>query len=125
MIAFEIAIDGRTMCTAGVGDEGVMSVIATWVRRPARDPETGEPLPGRFAEELTLDAGGLTHDLDGAAVQVRWLRQSLRVGQRITLTIVEAAEADPPRTRDRTDPTEAERQKRRYYERLKRELGDA
>jgi hypothetical protein len=125
MIAFEIAIDGQKTCTAGVGDEGVLSVIATWVRRPARDPETGEMVPGQFAEELALDAGGLTHDPDGAAVQVRWLRQSLKVGQQITLTVVETSDADPPRTRDRTDPADAERQKRRYYEWLKRELGDA
>jgi hypothetical protein len=125
MIAFEIAIDGQKTCTAGVGDEGVLSMIATWVRRPARDPETGEPVAGQFVEELALDAGGLTHDPDGAAAQVRWLRQPLKVGQQIILTVVETAEADPPVTRDRTDPTEIERQKRRYYERLKRELGDA
>ena len=125
MIAFEIAIDGQRSCTAGVAHEGVTSVVASWVRRPSRDPTTDEPLPGRFEEELTLDAGGLTHDPDGAAVHVGWLRQPLKVGQQITLTIVETAEADPPRTRDRADPTVAERLKRQYYERLKRELGEA
>jgi hypothetical protein len=125
MIAFEIAIDGQRTCTAGVGPEGVTSVVASWVRRPSRDPATNEPLPGRFEEELTLDAGGLTHDPDGATVHVRWLRQPLKVGQRITLTVVETAAADPPVKRDREDPTSAERAKRRYYERLKHELGDA
>jgi hypothetical protein len=125
MIAFEIAIDGQKTCTAGVAPTGISSVIASWVRRPARDLATDEPLPGRFEEELTLEAGGLTHDPDGAAVHVRWLRQPLKVGQRITLTVVETAEADPPLSRDREDPTLAERAKRQYYERLRRELGEA
>jgi hypothetical protein len=125
MIAFEIAIDGQKTCTAGVAPAGVTSVIASWVRRPSRDLATDEPLPGRFEEELSLDAGGLTHDPDGAAVHVRWLRQPLKVGQRITLTVVETAEADPPLSREREDPTLAERAKRQYYERLKRELGEA
>ena len=124
MIAFEIAIDGQRVCTAGIGDQGILSVIANWIRRPSRDPETGRPLAGGFDEELTLDAGGLMHDPDGAAVHVRWLRRSLEVGQQITLTVVEAAEADPPETRERQDPSSDERRKRQYYERLKQEFGD-
>jgi hypothetical protein len=125
MIAFEVSIDGQRQCTAGVSDLGVTSVIASWVRRAARDPASGQPIPGRFEEELTLDVGGLAHDPDGTAVQVRWLRQLLTPGQQVTLAIVETDEADPPQTRDRDDPTRAERQRREYYERLKREYGDA
>jgi hypothetical protein len=125
MIAFEIAIDGQKTCTAGVSEAGVASVIASWVRRPSRDLTSGEPIPGHFEEELTLDVGGLTHDPDGASVHVRWIQQPLRLGQQITLAMVETEEADPPRTRDREDPTWAERRKREYYERLKREYGEA
>jgi hypothetical protein len=125
MIAFEISIDGQKKCTAGVSDVGVASVIASWVRRACRDPMSGQPLPDRFEEELTLDVGGLMHDPDGASVQVRWLHQPLKPGQQITLAVVDTKEADPPRTRDREDPAWAERRKREYYERLKREYGDA
>jgi hypothetical protein len=124
MIAFEISIDGRKTCTAGVSD-GVASVIASWVRRPSRDPESGDPIPGRFEEELTLGVGGLTHDPDGAAVHLTWLREYLKVGQQITLAVVETDEADPPPTRDREDPAKDARRKREYYERLKREYGEA
>jgi hypothetical protein len=125
MIAFEVSIDGQKRCTAGVSDVGVASVIATWVRRVSRDPTSGQPIPGRFEEELTLDVGGVAHDPDGAPIHVRWLQQSLELGQHITLAIVETEQADPPRTRDREDPKWAERRKREYYERLKREYGDA
>jgi hypothetical protein len=125
MIAFEISIDGQKKCTAGVSDLGVMSVIASWVRRVSRDPASGQAMPDRFEEELTLDVGGLAHDPDGGAVQVRWLQHPLKVGQQITLAIVETEAVDPPWTRERTDPTWTERRKREYYERLKREYGEA
>jgi hypothetical protein len=124
MIAFEVSIDGQHRCTAGVADLGVTSVIATWVRRTSIDPTSGRPIPDRLEEELTLEVGGLLHDPDGAAVHAKWLRQSLKPGQRITLAVVETQEADPPQSRNREDPTWAERRKREYYERLKREYGD-
>ena len=124
MIAFEISIDGRRACTAGV-PAGVTSVIATWVRRPSRDPESGEPVADSFEEELTLEVGGLTHDQDGASVHLNWLRQPLRVGQQVSFGVVETEAADPPRSREREDPTWVAGRKREYYERLKREHGEA
>ena len=125
MIAFEISIDGQKTCTAGVADIGVTSVIASWARRASRDPSSGEAIPGRFEEELTLDVGGLAHDASGSTVQVRWLHQALKPGQQITLAVVETEAADPPLTSDREDPTRVARQRREYYERLRREYGDA
>lgn len=121
MIAFEVSMDGQKQCTAGVSDVGVASVTASWVRRASRDPTSGQPIPGSFEEELTLDVGGLTHDPDGASVHVRWLQQPLKLGQQITLAIVETEEADPPQTRQREDPTWVKQRQREYYERLKRE----
>jgi hypothetical protein len=125
MIAFEISIDGRQTCTAGLPDLAVVSVMANWVRRPSRDPTSGEPIPGRFEEELTLDVGGLTHDADGAPVHVSWLRQALKVGQQIAFSVVETEDVDPPPTRHRDDPTRSAQREREYYERLKRKYGEA
>jgi len=124
MIAFEISVDGRKTCTAGLPDLAVVSVIANWVRRPFRDPTSGEPIPGRVEEELTLDVGGLTHEPDGASVHVSWLRQPLKVGQQIAFAVVETKAADPPRTREREDPTWSAQREREYYERLKRKYGE-
>ena len=122
MIAFEVSIDGRKACTAGV-PAGVTSVIATWVRRPSRDAERGESV--EFEEELTLEVGGLTHDQDGASVHLKWVREPLTVGQQVTFAVVETEAADPPRSREREDPTRVAQRKREYYERVKREYGDA
>ena len=125
MIAFEISIDGEKTCTAGVAPSGVTSVTANWVRRPYRDPISGESVSGRFEEELILDVGGLTRDPDGAAVHLRWLRQQLLPGQRITIAVIETEAADPPEKRERDEPAQAAERKREYYERLKREYGEA
>ena len=122
MIAFEVSIDGRKQCTAGVSGEGVTSLVVSWVRRPSRDPVSEMPVPGEFEEELCLDVGGLAHDPDGAPVHVRWLEQPVTVGQRISLTIVEAEKADPPQTSKREDPNLSAQRRRAYYERLKREF---
>ena len=124
MIAFEVSIDGRKACTAGV-PAGVTSVVATWVRRPLRDSDSDQPAGGRFEEELTLEVGGLTHDPDGASVHLRWLRQPLAVGQLVTLAVVETEATEPPTRREREDPTWVAQRKREYYERLKREYGEA
>jgi hypothetical protein len=125
MIAFEVAIDGQRACTAGVGELGIISFLSSWVRRPSHNAASGEPIPGRFEEELTLEVAGLVHDGDGASVHLKWLQQPLRVGQQITFTVVDTKEADPPQTRKREDPSWAERRKREYYARLKAEYGEA
>jgi hypothetical protein len=125
MIAFEISIDGQQLRTAGVGDLGVLSAIATWVRRTSRDASSEAPIPGRFEEELTFHVGGLEHDADGASINLSWLDRSLRVGQQITVTVVNVDSVDEPSGRHRQDPAWAEQRKRDYYERLKQEFGDA
>ena len=125
MIAFEISIDGQKQCTAGVSGPGVTTVTASWVHRPAHDPTSDELIPGRFDEELMLDVGGLAHDPDGAPVYLTWLRQPLKPGQQIMLAVVETEHADAPHARKREDPAWTAQRKRAYYERLKREYGDA
>jgi hypothetical protein len=125
MIAFEIVVDGRKQCTAGTPGSGVTSVVATWVRRAARDAPSQQPVPGEFEEELALEVGGLWHDPDGAAVHVQWLQHALKVGQQIAVTVIDTDEVDTPVIRTREEPTEIERRKRAYYERLKVEYGDA
>ncbi|HWN43414.1 MAG TPA: hypothetical protein VNW71_14395, partial [Thermoanaerobaculia bacterium] len=49
--------------------------------------------------------------------------QRLRVGDRLSIEVVEAKRADKPKRRYRDDPKVVERAKRRYFERLKKELG--
>ena len=124
MIGFDISIDGQKVCTAGAGAVGVVSVIASCVRRAAQDAASGQAIPDQFEEEVKLDVGGFAREADGSAVNVKWLDQPLIVGQTITLTVVDGAEADPPKTHRRDNPAVVERRKREYYERLKKEYGE-
>jgi hypothetical protein len=125
MIGFEIAIDGQRICTAAVGDLGVLSAVVSWVRRASRESSVGTENAGRFEQQLTFHVGGLALDSDGAREDLTWLDQPLRLGQRISLTVVDTPETDPPQARHREDPAWADQRKREYYERLKREYGDA
>lgn len=125
MIGFEISVDDQRVCTAGISGLGALSVIATWVRRASLEAPSDENRSEHYEEELTLDVAGLADDVDGANVNVKWLERSLRVGQRFTVTIVDTTHVDEPTTRRREDPAWAEQRRREYYERLKREYGDA
>ena len=118
MIAFKISINGKKLCVAGVRDFGVLSAIVTWVRRP---PEQTRRRRG-IEEELTAQIAGLDSHVHE---HVRWLSRRLRVGDRLAIEIVDAARVDRPTERYRDDPKRIERAKRRYVERLKKELSSA
>jgi hypothetical protein len=98
MIAFEIRLNGKALCTAGVGDRGVVSAIATWVKRVARNPKSGRPLK-RFEEELAFDVGGLIPGRKGASVHLDWVKRRLRIGDEIRVQVVETRRVTRPRTR--------------------------
>jgi len=112
MIAFQVSLNGERLCTAGVGDKGVLSAIVTWVLRTA----DGVPSPS----ELSLSVGGLAAD-----AHLEWpAPRHLAVGDEVTVRIVEAAEADPPARERRDDPAFVAAQERKYFEHLKAKYGD-
>jgi hypothetical protein len=101
MIAFEVAVNGERLCTAGVGDEGVLTVMLTFVGS---------------RQELDLDIGGLARDTN-----LKWLVPRLpQVGDQILVRIVETEQPDEPSTREPGVRSFAEAQEREYYEHLKR-----
>jgi hypothetical protein len=118
MIAFRVSLNGTRVCTAGIRDFGVLSAIVTWVRRR---PEHGRD-GGTIEEHLTVEVGGFTST---SRHHSQWLRRRLRVGDRVSIDVVDAAKADRPKHRYRDDPRALERAKRRYLERLKNELEGA
>ena len=124
MIAFEVHVNGKRVCTAGVGRKGVLSAIASWVSRVGRNRKTGKLLRGKFEEELSFDVGGLARDPDRASVLLQWMDHGLRVGDEIRIKVLKTSKVDKPRSRRREDRALVERQKRHYYEQLKREHGD-
>ena len=96
MIAFEVHLNGKSICTAGVGDIGVLSTCLAW-----RGSQPYQKGGASVAEYLRLDIGGI----DGSAGEhVRWLDRKIKRGDTVSIKVVEAASATKPRERERPDP---------------------
>jgi hypothetical protein len=102
---FVISVNDETPVIAGGDDVSVLTSCLTFVS--ARD-------------ELDLQAGGLvTSDPDGRE-HVEWIQRALRVGDRVSIRVVDGGEPSTPVSRRRDDPRLAEERERAYYERLKK-----
>ncbi len=101
MIAFQVALNGAHLCTAGVGDGGVLTVMLTFVGS---------------RQELDLEVGGLLDDTN-----LGWpVPRSPQVGDEIVVRVVETARPDPPSKREPETRAVAKASERAYYEHLKR-----
>jgi len=115
MLAFEIYINGEKKCTAGIAGPAVLTAVVTWVLR--------SPAERRLRrKELNLGVGGLVSHSD----EFRdWLQRDLRVGDEVTVRIIETATVDKPRKRRRirATPAQIRQRKQAHLKRLAKELG--
>ncbi len=89
MICFEIQINGKKICRAGLGQFGVLSCVISWVNNrqlPVEDE----------GKSVSLNVGGLTIPENHTGEFVTWVRESLTVGDEVSMKIVEAIDADEP-----------------------------
>ncbi len=108
MRAFDVYLNQKKLCRAGIGDDGVLTAIVDWVT-------------GKDRGDLFLEVGGL---ISPQNEHVHWVRQrSLRVGDRIQVRIVETNSIDKPTKRYRTDPAAELKAKKRYVRSMAKELG--
>ena len=107
MIGFQVSLNGKQVCTAAVGETGVLTAMVTWVVRSA--PDVAEP------SELSFAVGGLNGD-----AHLEWpVPRKLQVGDEVVIKIVTTEAPDLPSCTKRDDKALAEAQERKYYERLK------
>ena len=118
MIGFEISVNGKRLCTAGVGDHGVLTAILSWVRR--KGEHTRDKRPHSSEEELTLEVGGL---ITPRQEHVRWQRHPVRVGDEIHLKIVQVSTVDKPRFKVRSDATRDLRAQKDYVRQMAKRFG--
>ncbi len=108
MRAFDVYLNQRKLCRAGIGDNGVLTAIVNWVAGDGR-------------RDLFLQVGGLMTPQDE---HVRWVSQKrLRVGDRISVKVVEARSADKPSKAYRINPAETLKAKKCYVRSIAKELG--
>ncbi len=115
MLAFEIYINGKKKCTAGIRGPCALTAALSWVLRE-------RAAPGRKRKELNLGVGGLVSRSDEF---LQWLQSDVQPGDEVSIRIVEAAKVDKPkkRWRQRATPAQIKRRKQAHVRRLARELG--
>lgn len=107
MNAFDVRLNGKRLCVAGIGEDGVMTA-------------TIDHVIGRGHDELSIRVGGL---FSPAEEHVTWKRLSLKVGDRVEVRIVESEAIDKPTERFRTDSKQGERNARAYAKALAKKYG--
>jgi len=99
VICFEIQINGKVVCTAGIGDFGVLTSNLAWVKvHPSKRAKETQPF------DLFLTVGGLTSTDKDEGEHLRWLdQQPLAPGDEIVIRLLEQATCDVPRDRFRDE----------------------
>ena len=114
MTVFDVFVNDRKLCRAGVGRDGVLDAIITWVTLAGDAARTARKLKQPL-EETRLLVGGLSRD-----THVRWPGRMLITGDRVTIAVANANAWDPPVYRKRESARQQQLQERRYYLRLKK-----
>jgi hypothetical protein len=114
MIAFEVRLNSKKICIAGVGDVGVLTTSLAW--RGSQPYHKGGPT---VAEYLRLDVGRLTD----SGEHLRWLDRKLKRGDVVSIQVVQANSPDKARERQRPNPAAELRRQKQYVRRMAKELG--
>jgi hypothetical protein len=106
MLSFNVSLNGKKLCLAGIGKRGVLSAIISWVAS-----ERGE--------DLFLQVGGLANE-----EHIDWIDQKrLQVGDEIRVEICDAESVDDSTGKRRMNAAETLDRKKEYVRRLAKELG--
>src|SRR5687768_12162805 len=101
MICFDVSLNDEHVCTAGVGDEGVLTAILGWSDAVENRAKT------KKRRGVDLQVGGISEDK-----HVSWVEafDKLEVGDTVTIRIIESAKPERPRRRKirTTTPDEPE-----------------
>jgi hypothetical protein len=120
MIAFEVFLNRKKLARAGVGSEGVLTAMTTWVRRRAART-AGKRRQPQWDRDLSFSLGYRSTNGD-VGEHFKWEDRKLKPGDVLTIKVITAVRVDEPKRRVAEDPELIERSQRRYYQRLKRKF---
>lgn len=96
MIAFEVKLNGKVLCTAGMGEFGFLFADLLWDKRnPAHRPK-GRSKNAWGKEELLFRVSGHRVIDEHMRERLEWASVSLSVGDRIAIRIVDRRACDEP-----------------------------
>src|SRR5688572_24691221 len=98
MFCLEVFLNGEKICTAGVGDFGLVSAKVIWI---SHEPEklarwAAEGRPERPPVSLDLTVSGLVHDDEEEPEHLGWADECLSIGDEIRIRAVDLPEPDGP-----------------------------
>ncbi len=100
MRAFKVELNGKRLCVAGVGDDGVLNTMVDYV-------------VDQRGSRLHLRVGGL---LSPTEEHLTWRHLGLKLGDKVAVTIIESDSVDKPRKRYRLDSKAAEVNEKAYVQ---------
>lgn len=101
-VRFEVSVNGKRVCVAGLPSCGVLGVNITSMERSpgqAAELKDHEPLEELVAPERKLTVMGLDSSDAGSGSIVRWLDDEgidLNPGDEVVIKVLSAGESDPP-----------------------------
>ena len=107
MRAFEVYLNGKRLCVAGIGDNGVLTTIIDHVS-------------GHGRNEQHVRIGDLVNATDE---HVHWGLKRLKTGDEVLVKIVESISVDRPTKRRKRDPKEELKREKQYVKDMARKLG--
>lgn len=119
MIAFDVFLNRKKIARAGVGSDGVLTAMTTWVRRRAAQKGGKRQ---QWDRDLSFSLGGYRSTNGDVGEHFKWEDRKLKPGDVLTIKVITAACVDEPRRRVTEDPKLVERAQRRYSRRLKRKF---
>jgi len=125
MICFEVCVNGKVVCTAGVGDLGVLTAMLVWVKREPNNCPEGLDIATWSQEELNLSIGGSIGHGEQGHEFLDWIKDhGISVGDEIAIRILSQTNCDEPVAK-RIDTSEFVKEKKReYLEELKKEFAE-
>ncbi|WP_330082854.1 hypothetical protein [Methylocystis iwaonis] len=101
MLGFEIWKNGEKLATAGVNENGVISLMLTWVGKGAGTPSL--LAGGPAIEGLDLRVGGIDSSDPSGEQSVEWIEDTgLHIGDNIQIKLVSTDAVDAPARREPT-----------------------
>lgn len=119
MLCFEVLLNRKRVCLAGVGESGVLSTIVSWVGGSPQSPRKGG---STRAGEAHLHVGGLHNPEPHLNVHPRWVDERLKSGDEVTVRLVRASRPDVARHNLVQTHDEIRELQRRYYLEMKEEF---
>lgn len=118
MLAFEIHVNGKRICTAGIGEPGVLAANLTWVGSELRNGVRNKT--SKMDEYASIRVGGL---FSSTEEHVKWVRRNLRRGDEVVIRIIETVRADRPREREKDTAAKIRSSQKRQVRSLAKKFG--